>query len=236
MARKELLAELLKQGYETELAYVAGLTDEERAQVGAVDDWSAKDAFAHVAMWKEYRVSDIQAVIQGGDPNQIEDFDHENALIFEKYRDKSWEEVMAFAARAHHALFGQLQAMSEAELEMDWQEGRPIWRIIAGNGYSHPLMHVAGYYQAQGDNKRAGELMTVMLGEPLLGLDDSPTWQGTTRYNLACGHSLLGRKEKALAELAEALALEPTLKEWSQQDADLDPLRGEAAYKALYED
>ncbi len=235
MARKELLAELLAQAYEAELAYVAALADEEKAQVGTVDDWSAKDAFAHVAVWKAYRVPDMQAVIQGGLPAQIEDFDQENALIFERYRDKSWDEILAFAAETYQALVGQLEAMSEAELEMKWDEERPLWRLIVGNGYIHPLVHVSGYYQAQGHMQRVGEL-TAMLGQPLLGLDDGPTWRGEIHYNQACGYALLGKTEQALAELTEALALAPNLKEWSQQDADLDSIRGEPAYQALYVD
>jgi hypothetical protein len=235
MARKELLAQLLRQGYEAELAFVAGLTDEEKAQVGKVDDWAAKDTIAHAARWKAFRVADIQGVVEGGDSTNIEDFDHENALIFEKYRDKSWNELLSFAEEAYQALFGQLQAMSETQLEMDWQEGRPIWRFVVGVGYIHPLLHLAGYYQAQGGNQRADEL-TALLGEPLLALDDSPAWHGTIHYNTACGYSLLGKKAQALAELGQALALTPNLIEWSQQDPDLDPIRGEAGYQALYED
>ena len=235
MAKKELLAELLNQAYEVELAYVAELTDEEKSQEGAVDDWSPKDALAHVAHWKSSRTTEIQAVLQGGESRQIEDFDHENAEIFQKYCDKSWEEILAFAEESQQALARQLAAMSEQELELDFSEGRPIWRVVVDNGYSHPLIHVAGYYQAKGDMQRAGDL-TAMLAEPLMRLDDSPTWQGTSRYNLACSYALMGKKEEALAELRQALALTPSIKEWSQQDPDLESIRGEAGYQALYED
>jgi hypothetical protein len=69
----------------------------------------------------------------------------------------------------------------------------------------------------------------------LTSLDDSPEWQGTIRYNNACSFSLLGDKETAIAELREAFKLNPGLIEWWQQDTDLEPIRGEAEYKALIE-
>jgi hypothetical protein len=69
----------------------------------------------------------------------------------------------------------------------------------------------------------------------LASLDDSPEWQGTIRYNNACSLSLLGEKEMAIDELREALRLNPGLKEWSRQDTDFEPIRGEAGYQALYE-
>ena len=36
------------------------------------------------------------------------------------------------------------------------------------------------------------------------------------------------------AELAEALRLNPDLIEWSKQDSDLDSIRDDPAYQALY--
>ena len=66
-------------------------------------------------------------------------------------------------------------------------------------------------------------------------LDDDAAWQGTVRYNLACHYALAGRTEEAIARLGEALVLNPGLHEWSLQDTDLDSLRQEPGYLALYE-
>ena len=82
MARKQILSDLLQQAYEVETAFIAGLTDEEKTRTGSVENWSDKDVIAHIAVWKERRVSDIQAVVKGGEPTNIQDFDHENELIF----------------------------------------------------------------------------------------------------------------------------------------------------------
>jgi tetratricopeptide (TPR) repeat protein len=235
MARKELLMDLLKQANYEEKLFYDGLSEAEKKQSGKVDDWSSKDVLAHCSYWKRVRVADIQRVVGGGSVARIDDFDHENARIFEQFSDQSWQEIMAYAEEATAALTGQLERMSEAELELEWQDERPIWRVVVGNGYSHPLMHISDHYQKKGDMQRAAEL-TGMLGKPLAALDDSPTWAGTVHYNVACSYSIMGNKEKAIKELGEALALVPSLIEWSQQDSDLDPIREEEGYKALYLD
>jgi hypothetical protein len=45
---------------------------------------------------------------------------------------------------------------------------------------------------------------------------------------------LTGRREIALTNLKTALSLYPELIEWSKKDSDLDSLREESEFKALY--
>lgn len=234
MARKQLLTDLLQKGHEQEQAFYTGLTSEDKNRPGTVDDWAAKDVIAHVAYWKQFQLSEIQKVMDGGSITRIDDFDHENAKIFERFSDQSWDEIMDYAEQATAVLTNQLQKMSEDDLELEWHDSRPIWGFIVANGYSHPIMHISGHYQQKGDMQHAAEL-TGMLGQPLAALDDSPRWTGTVHYNVACSYALLGDKEMAIEQLGKALALTPQLVEWSQQDPDLDSLRIEPAFLALYE-
>ena len=53
------------------------------------------------------------------------------------------------------------------------------------------------------------------------------------RYNEACIHSLLNNKSKAINKLKDALALDPRLTENVKSDADLDNIRGEAAFQEM---
>ena len=76
---------------------------------------------------------------------------------------------------------------------------------------------------------RMGEEGAARLG----ALDDSPTWRGEILYNLACQFALNGDRAKALALLTESLSLQPGLREWSTQDADLVSLREDPAFLAL---
>jgi hypothetical protein len=51
-------------------------------------------------------------------------------------------------------------------------------------------------------------------------------------YNLACFESLAGRKDEALAHLAEAVAGDPRTREWAQTDADFDAIRSDPRFPA----
>ncbi len=115
-----------------------------------------------------------------------------------------------------------------------WQEGRPLWRLINGTTYLHPIMHLAEYYRIQGKRIKAGELLGRMTAT-METLDDSPHWVSIVKYNQACHFALVGEKKKAIKSLEEALKLNPELREWSQQDPDLEDLHAEREYQALYE-
>ena len=52
-------------------------------------------------------------------------------------------------------------------------------------------------------------------------------------YNLACCEALAGRKEDAIAHLAQAMELRPQLRDLAKEDTDLDSLRGEPAFQEL---
>ncbi len=96
------------------------------------------------------------------------------------------------------------------------------------------MIHLSDYYKKQGDFKRAGAVLGEMA-EAVRNLDDSPMWDGVVRYNLACHYVLLGKKKQAIEALRLALTANPDLIPWSKEDADLEPLRGEAEYHALYD-
>jgi len=237
MGMKGKLLSLFQHAYEQEQAFVSRLSDEERSAVGAPDRWSAKDLMAHIAAWKERLVQNLEAVAQGRAPVRYQDFDRINAEDFKVHRDLPWTEVLAWSERVHAALMERIQAMSEDDLldtgVFPWQEDRPLWRLVAGTEYIHPILHLAQYYTERGDVPRATELQEE-AADRLAQLDDSPTWQGVVRYNLACHYSLSGQKEKAIQGLREALRLNPDLTEWSKEDPDFAPIRQEPEYQALY--
>ena len=178
------------------------------------------------------------AALEGKTPSDTEDIDHANADIYHQYRDQPWEAVEALAKGSCERMRAALTEVGDAGLErtdlLPWQEGRPIWRHLIGNAYTHPIIHLSDWHIKRGDKRRAAEMYREMTSR-LEGLDDNPEWLGTIRYNLACSYSLAGEAEKAIHTLRKALELNPALAEWSQQDPDFEPIRGEAGYKALYE-
>lgn len=110
----------------------------------------------------------------------------------------------------------------------------PLWRRVVGNGVSHPVTHMSAYDQEHGRSEQADRRQedTAQL---LLSLDADPQWHGIVKYNLACHHALGGRKQAAVEGLQQALALNPSLLEWSKEDPDFASIRHEPAYQALYQ-
>jgi tetratricopeptide (TPR) repeat protein len=236
--RKMLLLDLLKRAHEMEVQFVEALSDEQRARTGTLEDWSAKDVIAHNAAWKARRADNLLAVSEGRPPTETGDVDLENARFFEAYCDQTWEEVLSAAAGAFQRLLAQVEALGDQELVscevFPGQGERPLWRIIVGTAYTHPIVHLAEFYRNQGNRETAAHMIGEMA-RSMAGLDDGPAWQGTVKYNLACHYSLLGAAGEAIRELRDALALDPGLTDWSRQDRDLYGIRGEAGYVAVYE-
>jgi len=52
-------------------------------------------------------------------------------------------------------------------------------------------------------------------------------------YNLACCEALTGRTTDSIEHLRQAIERQERLREFAKQDSDLDPLRGEPAFKEL---
>jgi hypothetical protein len=234
---KRELAELLQKGYQVEREFIAALSDEERSAEGSFEHWTAMDSIAHNAYWRKHHAEDVLAVLAGKTPTHIED-DQINLDVYSQYKDRSWEEVDTLVDAGMKRMGEAIASISEEDLQRDdfypWEQGRPLWREIVGNIYTHPVIHLSEWHIKRGYPARAAEMYQEMTGQ-ITSLDDSPDWQGTIRYNNACSFSLLGDKETAINELREALKLNPGLKEWSRQDPDFEPIRGEAGYKALYE-
>ena len=238
MERKMVLLDLLKQAYEMEMHFAEALPGHERAQIGTLEDWCAKDVIAHIAAWKARMADNLLAVSEGGSPARSEDLDRENAIMFEEYHDRTWDEVLRMAADASQRVVAQVEALDEQELvsceKFPWQGDRPLWRLIVGTGYIHPIAHLAEFHRNRGNRQQAGKIIGE-TARSMAGLDDGSVWQGEVKYNLACHYSLQGAKAKAIRELKESLVLNPGLVDWSKEDPDLDPIRGEPEYQAIYE-
>jgi hypothetical protein len=234
---KKELTELLQKGYQAEREFIATLSDEERNTDGNFEHWTAKDNVAHNSYWRKRHADDVLDVLAGKSPLQVDD-DEINAGVYSQYKDQSWDEIEALLETSLKRMGEALTKLSETNLQSDkfypWDQGRPLWREIVGNIYTHPIIHLSDWHIKRGNTARAVEMYREMTAQ-LATLDDSPEWQGTIRYNNACSFSLSGDKETAISELREALKLNPGLTEWSQQDPDFEPIRGEAGYKALYE-
>lgn len=235
---KKELTVLLEKGYQAEKEFIVELLDEDRNAEGTFEHWTAKDNIAHNSYWRKHHAENILAVLAGESPIQTDD-DQTNEKVYSQYKEQSWDEVETLAKTSLERMGEALAALSDDDLQRTdfypWLEGRPIWRELVGNIYTHVILHLSDWHIKKGNTTRAAEMYQEMTGQ-LTVLDESPDWQGTIRYNNACSFSLLGDTEKAISELREALKMNPGLIEWSKQDPDFEPIRSEAGYMALYEE
>ena len=236
MASKALLLDLLRQAQRDEDEFAASLSHAERLKPGAENDWSPKDEIAHAAAWIERFVHRIETPASEVPAASSDDINSENGLIFEAHRHQSLDEVLTYSREVRAGLLATVEAYSEEDLNdpalLPWLKAEPLWRRAAGNGYTHPMIHYATYLTRHGQAALATRMEEE--GAARLGaLDDSPSWRGEILYNLACQFALNGEHEKALVLLTESLSLQPGLREWSTQDADLVSLREDPAFLAL---
>src|SRR5579871_2169758 len=159
---KPKLVALVKTGADEQRAFVAGLTDAQRTQVGTPQRWSAKDNLAHIAFWQKHLVGDHQTLERGETPPQLPDDNEQNQIIFQMYRDQTWSEVNAAAESAYKGLLALLEGYSEADLttpnRLPSPRDYPLWRDFLSSGYSHPVFHYADFYLEHGDVARATTL------------------------------------------------------------------------------
>jgi tetratricopeptide (TPR) repeat protein len=173
--------------------------------------------------------------VRGDEPPNTDDYLAINDVHFEDHRDRSWADTLAETERVYRAMRDQAQYLSAEDLtdpqRFAQTKGRALVRTIVGNGFVHPEQHLAQLYVERGEIKRATQLQE----EVATLLEDIPEERSSARYNLACFYALSGQTAQALTELAAALKSNPDLIEWSKQDSDLDSLRNEPAYQALYQ-
>lgn len=232
---KTRLIELLDRAHADLQAFIATLPEADRSAVGTREKWVVKDAISHLTMWQRLTIARVAALQRDEEPPNTDDYLAINDAHFEAYRDRSWADTIAEAEEAHRALVALTQSLSEEELtdpqRFAHATGRALARSIISNGFWHPEAHLAQLYVEQGEVDRANQLQE----EVTTMLEAIPEERRAARYNLACYYATSGQEARALTELASALKITPDLADWSKQDSDLDSLRDDPAYQALYQ-
>ncbi len=236
MSLKDQVLHVLEHSEQVQQRFVCGLSEAERSARGTYERWSAKDQLAHMAFWMDHRARRLSARARGEEPPpSLPHYEQANAECFQRYCDSPWPKVEEMAQSAFAELAGFVRATSEEVLLApgDDTDGRPLWANIIGVGYTHPLMHLAGFYTEREQREKAGELWRNW-GEWVAPLDKSNDWQGLVHYNMACSLALSGLNQQAVAELRQALQLRPGFTSWSRQDTDLKSLHDLPEYRDLY--
>jgi uncharacterized protein (TIGR03083 family) len=110
--------------------FLATLTPQQMVVPGAIAGWSVKDVLAHLAEWEQLLLAWYQAGLRGEIPPipapgyswaQMDDL---NQGIYEKYSDRSLENVQAYFRASYLQVLEAVHAMTEDEL---FTPGRYTW-------------------------------------------------------------------------------------------------------------
>jgi phage shock protein E len=238
---KSSILALLHYARQQERRMVEGLSADERSAIGAPEQWAAKDFLAHIAIWKEAQAEKLAAVVRGEIPQVLgaEAMQQISNDGFLRFRDRAFQEVEDAVARAYQALIAQVERLSEEELNdpghFAWLDGEPLRGGVMWNGVWRPCNQIAAFYLQSDRRSDALQLQEDLLAT-VRRANMPPENLGYVLYNHACFYALNGWPDKALQLLPEALRLRPTLIEWSRHDADLDGLRADPAFQAIFDD
>jgi rhodanese-related sulfurtransferase len=233
---------LLHFAREQEQQMVEDLSDEERNASGTPERWSAKDYLANILVWKELQTGKLAAAQRGETPPVWRDPQvvHQiNSDGFLRFHERSFQEVQDEGTRVFQTFTAQVERLSEEELNdpnhFAWLDGEPLRGETMGNGLWHPCNQIAAFY-LQSERRLAALQLQEGLLAAVRRANMPPENLGYVVYNRACFYAINGWPDKALQLLPEALRLRPTLVEWSRHDSDLDGLRAEPAFQAIFDD
>jgi hypothetical protein len=135
---------------------LAGLNEQQLTAPGP-EGWSIKDHLAHLSTWEK-----VLLTILGGKPqhvafdldadayDRIDSVDQLNAIVYERHKGRSLDEVLAESARVHADMLSAVQRLSDADLERsiadfgaDRDDHRSIRAKIEGDSYAHYAEHVS---------------------------------------------------------------------------------------------
>lgn len=145
---------LLRAEFERWDALLASLSEAQLTSPQLDDDWSIKDAVAHLHAWQQRSVARVQAALDGGEPDyptlpaeldpETEDVDALNAWFHSQTRPQPWPEVYGnWRATFAHLLQLSAQVPDKQWLGDDrypWMEGYPLLGVLAGT-YEHHQEH-----------------------------------------------------------------------------------------------
>jgi hypothetical protein len=204
---------------------------------GSLKQWALRDDVIHCAYYIQQFADRLawprdHAKVDGSDYLKVNDD------VWAAHQTESWSQTMTMLEDACRAVIAGLEKLTDEELNdgatFTWMGGQSVAQYIPGLVFTHGLMHIQYALLREGMTKAAIENadMAYRMIEPL---DTSEAGRGRNLYNKACSYALAGHRAEAIPMVREAVKLAPSLLEWSKQDSDLDGLRDDPQFVAIYQ-
>ncbi|GHO48088.1 tetratricopeptide repeat protein [Ktedonospora formicarum] len=232
---KTIILDLLRQSQRDAVEFAQALDETERNAIGTPELWSAKDHLAHMTYCLHQNlIQKVIGVLQQEEVAPREaDVNQMNARVFRENQYRPWLEIHANFEQVYADLIKLAERVSEADM-MDSERfrivtgGSPLFTAFLGNGYEHLLEHFMQYYSERQDPSRALQIREQCTNRVVQ--TDAPAWvKGWFLLRLASIYAQQNQREQAIAHLQEALAFEPDVKEWLEEDPELAALYEQSA-------
>jgi hypothetical protein len=212
------------------------LSPEKLEQKGTLKKWAVRDDVLHCAFYVQQFADRLawpreHAKVDGSDYLTVNDD------VWTAHQSESWAATLKMLEDACRAVIAGLQLLSEEELNdskfFTWLGDRSVADYIPGLVFTHGLMHIQYTFVREGMAEAAirNADKAYKMAE---ALDSSEAGQGRNLYNKACSYALAGHKAEAITMVMKAVKLAPDLLEWSKQDSDLESLRDDPQFMAIY--
>ena len=212
-----------------------GLTEKQKEEKGSFEKWSAKDVLSHLVFWGNHFNSQAEKAKSGEKvPLAGDYFDQVNDGVLIEHMEQPFSEALADINKSFEESTAILESFSADELndkeKFEHLNGRTLMDRALGTLGWHITHHISDFYVKNGRAEKAIELQEKYT----MKLRDFPAWEANAIYNLACFFAQIGNKEKAINNLKTAFIIRPDLIEWAKNDTDLEPLRKDLDFKALF--
>ena len=161
-------------------------------------------------------------------------FDQVNDGVLIEHMEQPFSEALIELERSFKKSAEILESFSSDELndkeKFEYLNGGTFIDNALGTLGWHVAHHISDFYVKNDQIEKAIALQEKYTKK----LRDLPAWEANAIYNLACFFTLIGEKEKAIINLETAFIARPDLIEWSKKDNDLDALREDKDFKALF--
>lgn len=200
---------------------------------GSPQNWAAAEVIAHNTEFRRQQVQRLRAVRCERVPPEFSEIDHRSVALYAELAAQPVDAVGRDSWRVAGELAEEVRLVSHEDLvepeRNAWLRGRQLWLQVVVRGFWHPTGHLGEYYLRRGQPDRAralaerGVATADYLGAPAAA-------RGMAAYNLACANAGAGRLDEAATALAEAIALNPDVRENALRDSDLAALRARGMF------
>jgi hypothetical protein len=230
------LAGLIRHTFKQERDYLEHLSVTERHSEGTFEKWAPKDIIAHNMYWRRRCNETLAYTLRGIPAPEYADYNQMNAENYVQYQNTPLLTIVKEAEQTVIALSDNLARFTAEDLltsdKYPWQKGHPLIGYVLSNGAIHPITHIAASYIAYGMGQYAVDIQERLLDD-VLRLTDVPDVIALCQYDLACMYANSNMPAKVFPLLEAAFVARPELVAWSQEDADLDPIRADERYLTL---